>query len=235
MITISKYVSGRIIVSFPYDPNLVAKVRTIDGRKWHKDKNYWSFPDTDGTLEKILEVFKGKEIHIDPALKYATSKINNILEGDLSTPVPSPFSVGGQSLPRTCFVGEGYNFEDLRRELLSKKYSYKTVKSYLYFNKDFLTFMSKSPIEITDTDIKDYLFYLAEEKEAATSTINQAINALKFYYGTMLKKKFLYEIKRPRKVKKLPVVLSKEEVAKILGSVDNLNTGQSSCLFISLD
>jgi len=41
-----------------------------------------------------------------------------------------------------------------------------------------------------------------EEKESATSTLNQAINALKFYYGTMLKKKFPYEIKRPRKHKK---------------------------------
>lgn len=54
-----------------------------------------------------------------------------------------------------------------------------------------------------------------------SARINQAINALKFYYGTILKKKFLYEIKRPRKDKKLPVVLSKEEVAKILSSVDN--------------
>ncbi|MBI5286381.1 MAG: hypothetical protein HY878_02165 [Deltaproteobacteria bacterium] len=38
----------------------------------------------------------------------------------------------------------------------------------------------------------------------------------------MLKKKFIYEVKRPRKDKKLPVVLSKEEVAKIINSVDNL-------------
>ena len=38
----------------------------------------------------------------------------------------------------------------------------------------------------------------------------------------MLKKKFLYEIKRPRKDKKLPVVVSKEEVAKIISSVDNI-------------
>jgi site-specific recombinase XerD len=52
--------------------------------------------------------------------------------------------------------------------------------------------------------------------------LNQAINALKFYYGTLLKKKFLYEIKRPRKDKKLPVVLNKEEVAKIISSVDNI-------------
>ncbi len=38
----------------------------------------------------------------------------------------------------------------------------------------------------------------------------------------MLKKKFLYEVKRPKKDKKLPVVLSKDEVAKILSSVDNI-------------
>jgi integrase len=54
------------------------------------------------------------------------------------------------------------------------------------------------------------------------STINKAINALKCDYGTMLKKKFIYEVKRLRKDKKLPVVLSKEEVAKILNSVHNL-------------
>jgi len=54
------------------------------------------------------------------------------------------------------------------------------------------------------------------------SILNSAINALKFYYGNVLKKKFIYEVKRPRKDKKLPVILSKEEVAKILSSVDNI-------------
>ena len=52
--------------------------------------------------------------------------------------------------------------------------------------------------------------------------ISNGVNAPKFYYGTMLKKNFVYEVKRPRKDKKLPVVLSLEEVAKILNSVDNL-------------
>jgi len=52
--------------------------------------------------------------------------------------------------------------------------------------------------------------------------LNSVINALKFYYGTILKKRFLYEIHRPRKDKKLPVVLSQEEVTKILSSVDNI-------------
>lgn len=152
-------------------------------------------------LEKILSVFEGEEIHIDPAL-----------QDKLSTPVIARHRVPKQSL---------HNFEDLKRELLSRKYSYKTVKGYLYYNRDFLSFTNKLPSEINDNDIKDYLVYLTEEKQSATSTLNQAINALKFYYGSMLKKKFLYEIKRPRKDKKLPTVLSKEEVTRILSSVDN--------------
>lgn len=69
--------------------------------------------------------------------------------------------------------------------------------------------MQRAECEIKDEDIKNYLVYLSEEKGAATSTLNQAINALKFHYGAMLKRKFLYEIKRRRKDKKLPEVLSK--------------------------
>jgi hypothetical protein len=39
-------------------------------------------------------------------------------------------------------------FDDLKRELLSRKYSYKTVKGYLYYNRDFLNFIKKSPHEV---------------------------------------------------------------------------------------
>ena len=42
-IQISNDPSGRIIVSFPYDPLLVAKVKTIDGRRWHPAEKHWSF------------------------------------------------------------------------------------------------------------------------------------------------------------------------------------------------
>lgn len=94
--------------------------------------------------------------------------------------------------------------------------------AYIYYNSDFLNFIGKKPAEITDSDIKDYLLYLVEKRQSATSTLNQAINSLKFYYGTMLKKKFVYEIKRSRKDKKLPVALSEKEVANILSSVDNI-------------
>ena len=54
-IYISNDPSGRIIVSFPYDPILVSKVKSIDGRRWHPEKKHWSFPKSDGMLEKMRE------------------------------------------------------------------------------------------------------------------------------------------------------------------------------------
>jgi len=204
-IKVEKEDSQKIKVIFPYyNPSYVSKIKTIEGYKWHPEEKYWSFPNTNGILEKILKIFEGEKIHIGSALQTGVSSI-------IASNEPLIKSVAKQS-----------QFEDLRRELISRKYSYKTVKAYIYYNKDLLNFTGKKSIDINDNDIKDYLLYLAEERKSATSTLNQAINALKFYYGSMLKKKFLYEIKRPRKDKKLPVVLNQEEVGKIFSSVDNL-------------
>ena len=206
-IRIQKGTLGEITVTFFYNEAFVQRVKSITGHRWHPEGKYWSFPDANGTLEKILKVFEGEKIYVNPTL------IPSSLVAEGHTIIPSPLVGKGK--------GEG-NVEALRRELLFRKYSHKTVKIYIHYNRDFLNFSGKSPADINDNDIKDYLLYLVEEKQVAVSTLNQAINALKFYYGTMLKRKFIYEVKRPRKDKKLPVVLSKEEVAQILNSVDNL-------------
>ncbi|MHC1564756.1 MAG: tyrosine-type recombinase/integrase [Candidatus Syntropharchaeales archaeon] len=110
----------------------------------------------------------------------------------------------------------------LEKELTARKYNPNTIEAYLHYNKDFLKFFRKNPHEVENNDVKDYLFHLVEEKEVSTFTLNTAINALKFYYGEVLKRRFVYEIRRPKKDKKLPVVLSREEVSRILSSVTNL-------------
>ncbi|MDP2753502.1 MAG: phage integrase N-terminal SAM-like domain-containing protein, partial [Nitrospirota bacterium] len=176
MITVNKDISGGITVSFQYDPQLVAKVKTIEGRKWHKDKKYWSFPNTDGTIEKILEVFKGEEIHIDPALQAELSSSSISYSPTLAKPSYFPplekGGEGGFSDKNNPTIVLEHNFEDLRRELVSRKYSYKTVKGYIYYNRDFLSFIKKETADVRESDIKDYLVYLAEEKESATATLN---------------------------------------------------------------
>jgi len=165
-------------------------------------------------------------------LPYNPSYITKIksVEGYRWHPEEKYWSVPYSSLERLLSVFEGadvdiepaLHFEALEKELTSRKYSRKTIKLYLHYNEDFLKFAKKTPYTISNDDVRDYLYHLTKRREASASTLNIAINALKFYYGEVLKRRFVYEIKRPKKDKKLPVVLSREEVSKILSSVSNI-------------
>jgi len=112
----------------------------------------------------------------------------------------------------------------LSQEMRIRNFSQKTIKVYLYYNRELLRFASyKSPKEISKRDIKDYLDFLVSQGRSA-STINLAINALKFYYEGVLGRKFFsfnLGIKRPKKGKKLPVVLSKQEILSMIETMDN--------------
>ncbi len=58
-IPISNDISGRVIVSFPYDPILVTKVKAIEGRRWHPTGKNWSFPKAKWYIENDFEGFWG--------------------------------------------------------------------------------------------------------------------------------------------------------------------------------
>jgi len=120
------------------------------------------------------------------------------------------------------FIDPYFFLMPLQKELSIRKYSGRTIKSYMRYNRNFLLFSGKEPGKVDNEDIKKYLYYMVEKKKVSTSTLNIIINALKFYYGEVLKKKFIYEVKRPKKDKKLPVILSKEEVKKILDTTTNI-------------
>jgi len=68
-VKISKYPSGRITVDFSYNFVYIEKVKAIKGYKWHLKEKHWSFPCSEDILEKILSVFDGEDICIDPALQ----------------------------------------------------------------------------------------------------------------------------------------------------------------------
>ncbi|MBP9044363.1 MAG: hypothetical protein KBG49_12825, partial [Spirochaetes bacterium] len=106
-INIRKDESGEIRVSFRYEPNLVKKIKAIKGGRWYPDEKYWSFPNTNGILEKIFKVFESEEINLDSALQ---------------SHHPSPLIVKDKIAPAEADKQFLYNFEDLRRELVSRKY-----------------------------------------------------------------------------------------------------------------
>lgn len=112
---------------------------------------------------------------------------------------------------------------NLERELKIRGFSQQTIKSYLHYNKDLLKHNGKSPKNINIDDIKEYLLYL-KNKNSANATMNVAINAFKFYYTQILRRKFFVNKKlfRTKKAQKLPTVLTKSEVKKILAQIQNV-------------
>jgi len=113
----------------------------------------------------------------------------------------------------------------LEQELRIRNFSQKTINAYLYYNKELLRFANyKSPKEINKQDIKDYLDFLLSGGRAG-ATLNLAVSALKFYYENIMKRKFFapsHGVSRPKKEKKLPTVLAKEEILKMIEVTDNL-------------
>lgn len=127
-----------------------------------------------------------------------------------------------------CEIFEQYDsadqkeFENLLKELQSRKYSRKTIESYCYHNREFYTYCGKAIPQIEYQDILDFLDYLADKRGLSEASVNLAMSALRFFFGVILKKNFVYDKKRPKKDKRLPRVLDREEVINMLGALTNL-------------
>tara|TARA_B100001287_G_scaffold46061_1_gene35127 strand:- start:13796 stop:14737 length:942 start_codon:yes stop_codon:yes gene_type:complete len=115
------------------------------------------------------------------------------------------------------------DLKEIKKILIVKGYSINTVNSYLTCLNYFRTYFKGIQINhLTKDDIIEYLFHLVEENYSK-STQNQHINAIKFYFEKILgKKREYYYIERPIKEKKIPIVLSKDEIQSLLSHTYNL-------------
>ena len=99
-----------------------------------------------------------------------------------------------------------------------------TQRAYVEHVVRFARHFRKSPEHLGPAEIRTYLLHLARDKRLAASSIIVAVAALRFFYTVTLKRRWVVEDDIPtgRQAKKLPVVLSQEEVARFLDAVDNL-------------
>ena len=113
--------------------------------------------------------------------------------------------------------------EKLAAEIKIRHYSRKTLKTYANWARKFQHFLSdKPPEELSSLDVKEYLTYLAVKRRVASSTQNQAFNALLFLFRHVLKKDYgdMSDVPRAKKSKYIPVVLSRQEVDIILSHLE---------------
>ncbi len=120
-----------------------------------------------------------------------------------------------------------FNFDNFliktEEELKLRNYSPRTAKSYLLCLKEYFNFLAsnKSVVKLKSTD-KVKKFLLAKKAQGRSGqTINLYLNAIKFFYGNILQSTEKINLKFSKTSKKLPVVLSRQEIDKIISSIAN--------------
>ncbi|HTO46634.1 MAG TPA: phage integrase N-terminal SAM-like domain-containing protein [Burkholderiales bacterium] len=91
----------------------------------------------------------------------------------------------------------------------------------------------RHPREMGAPEIESFLHHLANERNVAASTHNQALSALLFLHGDVLgiELPWLGEIERPKRPRRLPVVLSRDEVRALLAQLDGLPALMAALLY----
>ena len=104
--------------------------------------------------------------------------------------------------------------EDMQLRGLSEK----TQEAYVRAVRQLAEHYGKSPDRISEEELRQYFLYLKNDKRASPSAVTIALCGIKFFYEQTLKREWAtFDLVRPRREKKLPVVLSVAEVHRILG------------------
>jgi len=161
-----------------------------------------------------------------PRLDYApgASRKNGIVCGVLASSrahgvaklwvVSQALPRGGASPPRLLAL--------VRRAIRLRHYSRRTEEAYVAWIRRFVRFHGmRHPAELAEQDVARFLSSLAVERGVSASTQNQALSALLFLYHAVLDRPLgvFRGLVRARQAKRLPVVLTREEVAAVLGAM----------------
>jgi integrase/recombinase XerD len=113
--------------------------------------------------------------------------------------------------------------QKMLEELERPDYSHRTAKTYIRIVRDFAAYFHRSPDKLGPEHIRQYQAYLFQSKKLSTASVSQYVSALRFLYVKTLRRHFLTEhIPFPKSPRWLPVVLSPEEVTRLIDAARNL-------------
>ena len=111
--------------------------------------------------------------------------------------------------------------ELIRKEALRRGFSPRTIKTYCFCVEKFLSSHHNKELKgITKNDVQEY-FDRFIEKGRPGNTINVHLNAVKFFFEEVLRKRLTVNIKYSKTPRRLPEFLTKEEVVRLLDSITN--------------
>lgn len=199
-------------LKFQSDKILNSLVKDLNEVSWNDEFGMYCVPNNKKNLDAIFSLFKG----------VAWINTNYFFQKTNSKSLNEEFDV---QWFRNRKKASTYKCcpESYLDKLELKQYANNTVKTYVSCFERFINYYKEKDIDLLDElDVRNYLKFLVQNNWSH-SYINQSINSIKFYYELVLgMPNRFYQIERPRKKKKLPVVLSKDEIRKIIDAVNNI-------------
>jgi integrase/recombinase XerD len=199
----------RIAIKFAYHRAWMSLAKNLTGAVYTKTHKCWLVPFTRAAANEVVKVFRAQKVPVD---------YSNLRFDEKPDTRETKKSVAKNS--------EHYDraLRMMEQKLNLKGYSPITRKNYLSQFGLFMKFYGDVDLlELTETEIRNYLLYLVEKKKVSRSAQNQAINAIKFFYEVVLKQeRKVYYLERPLKEKRLPSVLGQEEIALLFAALENL-------------
>jgi integrase/recombinase XerD len=191
-------------VVFGYNQSIINKLKETTNAKWSASQKCWFIAREEFNLNTFFENFR-ELAYID----YTGLKANS--SPDVAKVAKPDIDKG--SIP----VGYTEKMEQMR-------YSKNSVKTYSQCMMQFTGYFIEREIDkLTKNEINEFILYLIKTRNISPSYQNQMINAIKYYYEHVLgRKKEYYFIDRPKKGYKLPEVLSKPEIERMIKVTKNI-------------
>ena len=239
----------RLFISSPNLYIYTNIIKKIQGRLWSSTNKCWYIPNNKILALETYNKFKALQtIHsnitintlalkthfaqaVKPQLliKPHVVKTLSIPAPTLTLPQPPPINQYNAQLVlkhnlQTIKTANQHILQNYKQRLILKGYSPSTQKTY---NNEFNIFLqilkTKTADKLTHNDLKRYFEYCSTTLKLSENTIHSRLNAVKFYYDTILEgKKFYWEIDRPKKHLILPKVLGTNEIRKLFNALGNL-------------
>jgi len=205
-----------IFMMFDYDLSLISHLKSLAIARWSATKKSWYILAANFDLKLFSEAFQNIA-EIDSSHLLIKSEDITTVKANNNETSPNAFlelSLNNEVIEKT---------ETFRRWMLHKRYSKSSIETYTDCVRVFLSFCGSKPFDtLTNDDVVLFVNDYILKRRLSFSYQNQFVNAIKLFFREVFKSHIeIDKLERPRRVHKLPNVLSREEAAKIINALIN--------------
>lgn len=191
---------NRLFLRFQYDNDTVRFIKTLDNRRYHAERKEWDILKSAENVKLLKQYLRNNHYKIH---------LNTKAEEQIKVQKGTPHQRSNKGI------------DSYIKQMEFGGYSKRTIEQYTGIAGIFLA-RFKDPETAKITDIQKFIMELTINRDFSYAYLNQFISAIKLYYR-LIHRKYLgeLEIPRPKMPKRLPIVLSKDEIKSMLANIRN--------------